>query len=87
MVGAVHDEFHAGGNLAELSDNELVADKVIVVRHMAFEFRVRDIGEVPDNDVRVLDGWLDVDFLVVACDRMHRVRIRSGHGTSTWRRW
>ena len=87
MVGAVHDEFHAGGNLAELSDNQLVADKVVVVRHMAFEFRVRDIGEVPDNDVRVLDGRLDVDFLVVARNRMLGVRIRSVHGTSTWLRW
>ena len=84
-----HDRvgFYVAADDTVRADDGTVANKVVVVRHMASEFRVRDIGEIPDNNVRVLDGGLDVDFLVVARNWMHRVRIRSAHGASTWRRW
>ena len=75
MVRAIHHKFHASCNLAELPDDELVADKVVMVRHMAFEFRVSDVGKIPDDDVRIFDGRLDVDFLVVASDGMNRIWI------------
>ena len=51
MVRAVHHELDACSYLAELPDDELVPVPLVVVGDVALEFRVRDVGEVSNDDV------------------------------------
>lgn len=58
VVSPVHHEFHAGSNLAELADDELVPDKVVMVGDVTLEIRIGDVGEIAHNDVWFLTAGL-----------------------------
>ena len=77
VVSPVHHEFHAGSNLAELADDELVADKVVMVRHMTLEIRIGDVGEIAHNDVLVFDIGLDEGQCLHVGDRLDDVWVGS----------
>ena len=75
MVCTVHNKFNACGNLTELSDNELVIIPIIKMRNMAFKFRIGNIGEVSDNNIRIRNCRLNIDFFFISGNRMNRVWI------------
>ena len=54
MIGTVHDEIHTGGNLAEFTDNQLIATKIVMVRHVLFKIRIAEVRKVADKDIRIL---------------------------------
>ena len=66
MVRAVHDEFDSLCYRTELSDDEPVAKKFVVVRHVPFKafgiFRVIVIRVVAHGDVFARDDIFDVAF-------------------------
>ena len=82
MVRPVHDEFHAGGNLAKLADDELVPDKVVVVGDMPLKILVGKVGEIAHNDVWVFDGGLDEGQCLHVGDRLDDAWV----GSLCWRR-
>ena len=77
VVGPVHHEFHAGGNLAELADDELVPDKVVMVGDVLLKVLVGNIGEIAHNDVLVFDGGLDEGQCLHVGDRLDDVWVGS----------
>ena len=60
MIGTVHDEIYAGGDLAKLTDNQLISAKIIMVRDVFLEIRITEVRKVADDNVRIFDLWLDV---------------------------
>ena len=70
VVRPVHHEFNAGGNLAELADDELVADKVVMVGDVPLKILVGNIGEIAHNDVLVFDIGLDEGQCLHVGDRL-----------------
>ena len=78
MVGPVHHEFGAFADLAKLTDDELVANKVVMVRDLGFEVVPGVIGEISDDDIGVPDGRFDVNKTLVIAHREDAIRIRGG---------
>ena len=60
MICAIHDKINAGSNLTELSDNEFVPDKIIVMRDMFFEIFVAKITEITNDNIWIIDGWFNI---------------------------
>ena len=77
VVSPVHHEFHAGGNLAELADDELVADKVVMVGDVPLKVLVGKVGEIAHNDVLVFDIGLDEGQSLHVGDRLDDVWVGS----------
>lgn len=82
VVCAVHDELNALCDGAEFADDELVAQKLIVVRDMllkAFRALVIIIGIVAYNYIRPRYDVFDVNELPDILVRVYFVRVRSCH--------
>ena len=77
MVCPVHHELDPRSDLAEFADDQPIAVPVVVMGDVAFELRVRDVGKVADEDVRIPDRGSHIDLPVVSRDRMHRIRVRT----------
>lgn len=85
MIGAVHDELDSSRESAEFADDQLVADKIVVVKHVAFEvlgvFRIVIIGVVTNFYVGVFNGVLYEADPLKAIQRVFNIRIGSqGNG-------
>lgn len=87
MIGAVHDELRPAGDRAEFPDDQLVADKRVVVEDVALEvLRVLWIvvlRVVADDDVGVGHRVLDEAHLRKTIHRVFICRARSVH-RSPW---
>ena len=83
MVCAVHDKLDAPGDGAEFSDDELVAQKFIVMRDMRFKIlralRVVVIGIRSNGNIRAGNDVFDENDLPDGRIRVDAVRIRSCH--------
>ena len=53
MIGAVHHKLNPGGNLTEPANDQPVPEPLAVMRHMAFKFRISNVGEITCDDI----GW------------------------------
>ena len=58
MVCTIHYECHARCYLTELSDNQPVADEIIMMQYMLLKVSIAEIREVTDYYVRILYGRL-----------------------------
>jgi len=87
VVRAVHDEFHATSQRAELANDQAITNERKMVEHIALEtLRVLGIvvvGEITDQNVRVADRVLDETHLRKAIQRMRGARIRSIHALAS----
>ena len=63
MIGTVHDKLHTLGNGTELTDNQLIANKIVEVCDMLLELvstiHIIVIGVVTDDNTWVLHHVLD----------------------------
>ena len=75
MIRSVHHEIDAGGDLAELSDNQLVSIESIVVGHMFLEIRIAEICEVADYDVGMPDRRLYIGDCLAAGNGEYGIRV------------
>ena len=88
VVRAVHHEFDSLCNRAELSDDEPVAEKFVVVRHVLFKtfgiFRVIVIRVVAHGDVFARDDIFDVAYARNFFVRVNGCGIWANHILSFW---
>ena len=75
MVCTIHYECHARCYLTELSDNQPVADEIIMMQYMLLKVSIAEIREVTDYYVRILYGRLYVCDGIAAPYGKNRVRI------------
>lgn len=75
MVRSVHYERHARCNLAELTDNQSVAIKVVMMQHMLFKVSVAEICKVTDYYVGILDGRSDIGNSLTTCYWKNDIRV------------
>lgn len=87
VVGAVHDKFHPLADGAEFADDQLVADKFVVVGDVLFKpfgaVAVVVIGVIADDDVRPRDGVFDKTDTWDIFVGEQLVRVGSLHGLSS----
>lgn len=58
MIRAVHDEVDSRRNLTELSDNQLIAVKVVMMGDMTFKIHIAEICKFANNNIWIFDGRL-----------------------------
>ena len=55
MIGPVHDKFHTSTNLAELANNQFIANKVIMMGDVPLEILTIKIGVFAHLDVGAIN--------------------------------
>ena len=75
MVRSIHYEGNARCNLAELSDNEFVPVKIIMVQHMLFKISITEVCKIAYYYVGVLNCRSYMGDGLATCHRENDTRI------------
>lgn len=76
MIGAIHDEFNTGSDLAEFPNDQFITEPFIMMRNMAFKFRIGNLGKISDDDIWIGNCRFDIDFFVISRNGMNHIWIR-----------
>ncbi len=55
VVCPVHHKLYTCTNLAEFTDNEFIANKIIMVRNVFLKVSIRKISKIAYNDIRIFN--------------------------------
>jgi hypothetical protein len=70
MIRTVHHKLHTNRDLTELSDYQLIAVPFIMMGDMTLKIRISNIREVSDDNVRIGDRRLYIDFFLISRNGM-----------------